>query len=94
MNEPALLLDYVRETLGLPCRGLAYGQHVGWTTDPEKARALRDLGVHVTTVRASELGPVPSLDDRRRLIGFEFSFGVGRELSPALALARAAAVQA
>lgn len=93
MTESGLLLDYVRGSLGLPTRGLAHGQHVGWTTDRDKAAQLTDLGVHVTPVRVGELGPVASTDDRQRLIGFEFAFAVGRELAPALALSRAASVQ-
>lgn len=91
---PRLLIDHVRESLGLPTRGLVYGQHVGWTADRDKAAQLSALGVHVTPVRVGELGPVASTDDRLRLVGFEFSFAIGRELAPALALSRAAAVQA
>ncbi len=39
-----LLLDYARETVGLPMRGLHLGAHIGWTTNEEKAEKMALAG--------------------------------------------------
>src|SRR5579864_5722164 len=37
-----LLIDYARNEVGMPIRGVHNGYHVGWTIDREKADAMTD----------------------------------------------------
>lgn len=68
----ALLLDYVR-SIGIPCRGIASpnqgSPHVGWTTDPEKAKLAEAAGARIS--------PYTSRDPSAS--GWEVSFSQGRE---------------
>lgn len=69
-----LLIDYARETVGLPMGSVFLNQHFGWTTDAEKAAAMQAAGASVTNT--------PSLDRRpeaRKFDGFEVSFQIGAE---------------
>jgi hypothetical protein len=70
-----LLLDYARNEVGLPMRGLHAGRHIGWTTDEAKADRMVDAGA--TVVRGGHA-------DRQEAIpvqvpGWEISFAVGSE---------------
>ena len=68
----SLLIDHLRDDLGLPMRGVHHGYHVGWTTDPDKADAAREAGARVTYARGSD----PAFD------GWEVSCSQGREVGP------------
>lgn len=63
-----LLIDYAHE-VGVAMGSLAQGRHVGWTTDREKAMALREAG--------AELHGYSSSDPK--FTGWEVTFAVGRE---------------
>ena len=42
-----LLIDYVRR-IGITCGSIHAGHHVGWTTDPDKARLAGEHGARLT----------------------------------------------
>ena len=70
-----LLIDYARRDVGMPMRGLHYGRHIGWTTDEKKRDALVAAGANCTTATTHS----------GRVLGYEISFAVGREMLRAVA---------
>ncbi len=82
-----LMLDHMRNEVGLPCGSIANGRHIAWTTDNDKAEAAREAGANVLTVRSAMIGGVPHGDDPNRIIGHEVSFAVGREMDNEFAVA-------
>lgn len=64
-----LLLDYARNEVGLPMRGLAQGAHIGWTTDAMKAELMALAGARRQAIHN----------------GYDISFAVGAEVQEALA---------
>lgn len=68
-KKPTLLLDYVR-SIGLPCKGLQAGRHVGWTTEERIATLAREHGASVIQANALSDG----------LKGWEVSFREGAEV--------------
>lgn len=69
-----LLVDYARDELGMPMRGLQFGTHIGWTTDGRKRDLLVAAGANSTTVTWAG-----------RTIGYEVTIPVGREVVEAQA---------
>lgn len=75
-----LLLDYARNDVGLRMGGLHGGRHIGYTTDEEKANAMRDAGASVvgagrngqgSTSQAADLLPPATVP------AWEIAFPVG-----------------
>lgn len=69
-----LLIDYARNEVGLPMKGIHQSSHCGWTTDRAKADLMRSAGARVQSA--------PSLDQRpeaRRFDGWDISFPIGSE---------------
>lgn len=60
-----LLLDYMRDDVGVPCNALTRTTHVGWTMDADKAQLAREAGARVQVV--------PQGDS----VGFDISFPIG-----------------
>lgn len=73
------MIDYARNTAGLPMRGLHGGHHIGYTTDAAKAEKMRDVGASVTRCHGTDqdsFGTVPPAT----FASWEISFAVGREI--------------
>jgi len=66
-----LMIDYARNVVGMPTRGLHMGKHVGWTTDKEKHDLMVSVGADCRIVDA----------ESGRVIGYEVSFSPGAEVS-------------
>ena len=65
-----LLIDYARDVVGLPLRGLYTGRlHVGYTGSQEKAERMREAGARVVSNR----------NTWSEIEGYEVSFPVGAE---------------
>jgi hypothetical protein len=47
------LVEQIRE-LGIGMGSLAFGRHVGWTTDEGKANAARELGATLREYRSAD----------------------------------------
>lgn len=68
-----LLLDYARNEVGVAMGSIdQLGNHVGWTTDKDKAAKLRDAGARTSYYESRE--PAYS--------GYEISFSRGAEVVP------------
>jgi hypothetical protein len=65
-----LLIDYARDVVGMPLKGLKSGVHIGWTLDREKAERMRSAGASVA------VAPQPREESG---VGYEVSFRVGKE---------------
>lgn len=63
-----LLLDYARDVVGMPLRGIHQGENVGWTTSEEKRDAMVAAGARCSS--ALQTGG---------LIGYEIHFPIGSE---------------
>ena len=64
-----LLIDYARDVIGLPMRGMHHGRHVGWTTDRVKAERAREAGANISYYESND----------PRFCGWEVSFAADRE---------------